>query len=51
MITPNHVGLGRCFFFGGGVYRLRFDFDLGIAGNGSSEPSPGLARRTGSVMR
>src|SRR5919109_399941 len=30
-VAPNHGGLGLGFFFGGGWYRTRFDFDLGMA--------------------
>src|SRR5918999_825957 len=31
MVAPSHGGLGLGFFFGGGWYRTRFDFDLGMA--------------------
>jgi hypothetical protein len=30
-MAPNHGGLGFGFFLGGGWYRTRFDFDLGMA--------------------
>jgi hypothetical protein len=32
MMTPNHFGLGLGFLRGGGWYRRRFDFDLGMSG-------------------
>src|SRR4051794_28834201 len=49
--TPNHRGLGLRFFCGGGMYRLRLDFDFGMEPDFTAVYLRGSAGASWSVAR